>query len=324
MDKILWVKFGWSDFYRGGPVNGNFPWVSSGKVGHEAFNFQPNPDGIYYCYVPPQGDGGQPKNADKHGWTVICLAKRPGHTGIHVVGWYENATLEGRYLARPRSERTDDGQLPPGDDWLYSIHSAEAYFVPPDLRLNPFSHTSVKQGKYSFLAGPGVQLTSNKREVRSILQKRIKELRGLAIRNPDAQLAPDFENDPIDPLQGYGTAEHRKAVENAAIEFTKKILSRLGYSCTSRERDNIGFDLEALRQSDGDQLHVEVKGTVGVEPRFFMTANEFAYRKAPEWRLAVVTSALSKPVLELYTLRDFNEDFDLEPMVWKGKKKGRG
>ena len=53
MDKVLWVKFGWSDHYRGGPVDGNFSQLARGDVGHEAYNFEPAADGTYYCYVPP-------------------------------------------------------------------------------------------------------------------------------------------------------------------------------------------------------------------------------------------------------------------------------
>lgn len=104
MNKILWVKFGWSEYYRGGPVDGNFGWLNENKGknnerrGHEAFNFNPGPDGTYYCYVPPQAREYAPSNDDPYGWTVICLAKNPKHTGVHIVGWYENATLHGEWL----------------------------------------------------------------------------------------------------------------------------------------------------------------------------------------------------------------------------------
>lgn len=92
MDKIVWVKFGWSDYYRGGPVDGNFGWLNDqrGKKeegrGHEAFNFARASDGAYYCYVPPQAGEYAPWNESNKGWTVVCLAKKPKHKGIHVVG----------------------------------------------------------------------------------------------------------------------------------------------------------------------------------------------------------------------------------------------
>ena len=54
MNKVLWVKFGWSDYYRGGRVGGNFSWLAGeGNKAHEALNFEPTDDGTYCCYVPP-------------------------------------------------------------------------------------------------------------------------------------------------------------------------------------------------------------------------------------------------------------------------------
>ncbi|KTB55228.1 hypothetical protein AO063_26380 [Pseudomonas fluorescens ICMP 11288] len=61
MNKVLWVKFGWSEYYRGGDIAGNFAWLNQNRGtenegrGHEAYNFMPDVDGTYYCYVPPQG-----------------------------------------------------------------------------------------------------------------------------------------------------------------------------------------------------------------------------------------------------------------------------
>ena len=52
-------------------------------------------------------------------------------------------------------------------------------------------------------------------------------------------------------------------------------------------------------------LHVEVKGTSGSEPRFFLTRNEHDYREASEWRLAMVVNALGTPETTLHTLREF-------------------
>ena len=58
MNKILWVKFGWSAYYQGGDIAGNFAWLNQNRGtenegrGHEAYNFMPDIDGTYYCYVP--------------------------------------------------------------------------------------------------------------------------------------------------------------------------------------------------------------------------------------------------------------------------------
>jgi hypothetical protein len=319
--KILWVKFGWSEFYRGGPVDGNFPFIADGEQGHEAWNFRRQADGIYYCYTPPQSGTGTPGNPDPNGWTVICLAKKPGQTGIHIVGWYEDASLAGRYVQHP--DGFDRGEGKASDGNIYSISAPTAYLVPPDARTNPFSHESVRQGKYSFLSGPNVKGSENKAEVLTILEDRLQNLRKIAIGNPDTASAPDLDNDETDPLSGFGTPEHRKEVEESAVAATTKELAKLGYKCVSREKDNVGYDLQATRSNDGDTLHLEVKGTSGTQSRFFMTSNEHDYLPAPEWRLAMVTDALGKPVVDIFTLSQFREAFDFAPLVWKGvKRKG--
>jgi hypothetical protein len=323
VSKILWVKFGWSDFYCGSPVGGDFQFIKGGEQGHEAWNFLPQHDGWYYCHTPPQGGSGTPWNDDPHGWTVVCLARRPKHTGIHVVGWYEDAELIGHYAVRPPGFDADRSAL--SDDICYTIRSRSVWFVPPELRTRPFSHCSVGTGKYSFLDGPDVDVTDNKRAVRLILEDRLARLGNVAIHNPNADNPPDQDpdrdDDEIDPLGGFGGPEHRKAVEDAAVKITSEEMTRLGYAVVSREKENVGYDLHATHQKDGSELHVEVKGTASHTPNFFMTANEYGYQQVPEWRLAVVTDALTKPTMVLRNLREVERDFDLRPMVWRANRK---
>tara|TARA_R110002012_G_scaffold287504_1_gene479896 strand:+ start:242 stop:1210 length:969 start_codon:yes stop_codon:yes gene_type:complete len=319
VSKLLWVKFGWSDYYRGGPVDGNFPFIKSGEQGHEAWNFLPQDDGSYYCYTPPQGGSGTPWNDDPYGWTVVCLAKHPAEKGIHVVGWYENAYLTGKYAIRPPG--FNGGGSLPLDEYYYTVRSSSVWFVPPEFRLKPFSHPSIRQGKYSFLEGPSVKSTANKDAVISILRAQLAYFRDLAIHNPNARKTPDRDNDEIDPLGGFGGSKHRKAVEEAAVQAASDELDRLGYDVYSREKQNIGYDLHATHRNDRSALHVEVKGTSLSRPRFFMTVNEYCYRQAPEWRLAMVVDALTNPDVRFLTLREVEREFELTPMVWKAVQK---
>jgi hypothetical protein len=235
-----------------------------------------------------------------------------------VVGWYEDADLMGEYVVRPAG--FDPGGVEPSDDYFYSIRAPKAFLVPPEFRTDPFSHPSVRQGKYSFLAGPNVTINDNKRQVRAILKSRFAQLGSVAVQNPDVESAPDRDNDEIDPLSGFGTAEHRKAVEEAAVRSVKATLKKQGYECDSRERENVGYDLEATHEN-GSVLHVEVKGTNGKQPRFFMTVNEHNRLEDPDWRLAMVVDALTEPKVQTYNLRQFEREFDVTPMVWKGTKR---
>ena len=313
------MKFGWSEFYQGGPIDGNFPFIAQGGQGHEAWNFLPQNDGWYYCYTPPVGIGGNtPNNPDNSGWTVVCLAKKPRQTGLHIVGWYENAELMGEYKIRPNG--FDAGENLPVDEFFYSIRSKEAWFVPPEKRTEPFSHRSIKMGKYSFLDGPDVVATPNKGEVLNIIAPLLEKLRKVSVYNPNPENNPDYDNDKYDPMRGFGSPEHRKAVENAAVKATMQDLEKRGYKCVSREKENVGYDLDAKHDTE-ETLHVEVKGTSLQQPRFFMTKNENCFMKEPSWRLSMVTNALDSPAVRIMTLAEVDKMFDLQPIVWKGVQK---
>ena len=318
MNKVVWVKFGWSDYYRGGSVHGNFSHLAGeGNVGHEAYNFQPAADGTYYCYVPP-AHGSAPSNSDPTGWTVVCLAKHHKRKGIHIVGWYENATLHGRFRDVPDTRAhlpVDAGN--PDAHWKYCISSKTAYFVPPEERTIPFSHPAVGMGKYSFLRGPGVPTNPNKEAVLKLLKSRMKKLRRVAIKNPTDDTPPDPGADPADPLGGFGSPEHRKKVEKAAEEAVKKRYCAKGFSCTDVTKKNLGFDF--IFRKGRTERHVEVKGTSGKLPRFFLTRNENDYRENPAWRFAIVTNALAqKPTVRVYRNREFKKKFELNPYVYTG------
>lgn len=324
MRKILWVKFGWSDYYRGEPINGDFSWLNNRDTqhkgpGHEAFNFDPGPDGTYYCYVPPQRKTHCPRNDAPHGWTVVCLAKKPKHTGLHIVGWFENATLHGEWLLVPDEvkEKRHDSSMPEYD-WFYSITSKEAYFVPPECRTMPFSDASIRIGKYSFLSGRGVAPTENKKRVLQILGERMAKLRRFAVANPSESRLPDPVMDAADPLRGFGSAEVRKNVEVAAERAVIAHYENLGYQTERCTHLPCGYDFAFTKGNS--VLRVEVKGTAGPLPRFYLTRNE--HKKGMQsdalWRLALVTSALTTPSIKIYNSAELGKAFDLEPYVYIG------
>ena len=323
VEKVLWVKFGWSEYYRGGYVDGNFSFLD-GNQGHEAYNFQPAADGTYYCYVPPQYGHLSPGNrqTDRSGWTVVCLAKHPQRTGIHIVGWYTDATLLGRLDSVPenRAHRLVSLENPVAR-WRYCLFSKTAYFVPPERRAIPFSHRSIRSAKYSFLSDPDVDVTDNKKEVLAILQDRMVELKPTAIKNPTDESAPDPGDDPSDPLRGsFGSPEHRKKVEKAAERAVKKYYADKGFSIPEGgdvTKKNLGFDF--IFRKGNKIRHVEVKGTSGDLPRFFLTRNENACRDHPKWRFAIVTNALGPEAkIGVYNNQEFEEAFELGPYVYLG------
>ena len=323
MKKVLWVKFGWSEYYRGGSVDGNFGWLKDNRGkknegrGAEAFNFMPASDGTFYCYVPPQTKGYAPRNDDTKGWTVVCLAKNPKHTGIHIVGWYEDATLLGGWKRPPSNH--PGASMGSAYDLSYCIKSNSAFFVTPEQRTNPFSDTSVRHGKYSFLVGPGIGRDPAKDRVLRLLEARLARLRAKAIHNPTEEMALDPELDPVDPLKGFGTPEHRDKVEKAAEKAVIAYYKAKGFDFEDRTKVKCGYDF--LFSKKAKALHVEVKGTSSENARFFLTRNEHAsgYQTNPAWRLAMVTQALSKvPVVEIFDAKLLRKSFDLTPYVFLG------
>ena len=193
--------------------------------------------------------------------------------------------------------------------------------MPPEKRTMPFSHRSVGQGKFSFLRGPNVRTTTNKEAVLKLLKRRMKKLQSAVIENPTDETAPDPGAEPGDPLRGFGTPEHRKKVEKAAEEAVKKHYRAKGFSHDDVNdnvtKKNLGFDF--IFRKGRTEHHVEVKGTSGDLPRFFMTRNENAYRETPAWRFAIVTNALGpKPTVRVYDNRRFKRTFELEPYVYTG------
>lgn len=155
------------------------------------------------------------------------------------------------------------------------------------------------------------------------MKRRMRKLRSSVVENPTDKTAPDRGAEPGDPLRVFGTPEHRKRVEKAAEEAVKKHYRAKGFMCTDDDdvtKKNLGFDF--IFRKGPTERHVEVKGTSGDLPRFFMTRNENAYRENPKWRFAIVTNALGPdPTVRVYNNRRFKKIFQLEPYVYTGMPK---
>jgi hypothetical protein len=101
---------------------------------------------------------------------------------------------------------------------------------------------------------------------------------------------------------GVGSDIERKArVEQAAIEAVRNHFKT--YTVETVEKDNFGWDLEATPIEGGKTICLEVKGLFGIALKVGMTPNEYRalvkHRdgKKPEYRLCVVTNALSDDLI---------------------------
>lgn len=110
------------------------------------------------------------------------------------------------------------------------------------------------------------------------------------------------------PLQRQVDVFKKQQVEISAIETTIKYFEGLDYIVVSKEKDNVGWDLEATNINE--TLLLEVKGLYGNISSIELTPNEYknSKEKKTHYKLCIVTNALTKPKLEIFF---FNPDLDI-------------
>ena len=98
---------------------------------------------------------------------------------------------------------------------------------------------------------------------------------------------------------GYGDPATNARVEKAAMDLVASAYRDQGWDVEDVSAAKLGWDITAHRP--GEVRHLEVKGVSGAKPVILLTRNEHATAIAQtNWRLAVVTQALTSP-----TLREF-------------------
>lgn len=103
------------------------------------------------------------------------------------------------------------------------------------------------------------------------------------------------------PLQRQTDPFKKQQVEIAAVEATIKHFETLDYIVISKEKDNVGWDLEATNNSE--TLLIEVKGLSGSITSIELTPNEYknSIDKKANYKLSIVTNALTNPKLEIFS-----------------------
>ena len=105
----------------------------------------------------------------------------------------------------------------------------------------------------------------------------------------------------------------KQQVEISAIETTIKYFEGLDYIIISKEKDNVGWDLEATNINE--TLFLEVKGLSGSISSIELTPNE--YKKSKEnqthYKLCIVTNALTNSRLEVFS-------FSFEKNIWTNEQ----
>ncbi|MGV0977649.1 protein NO VEIN domain-containing protein [Empedobacter falsenii] len=101
----------------------------------------------------------------------------------------------------------------------------------------------------------------------------------------------------------------KQQVEISAIETTIKYFEGLDYIVISKEKDNVGWDLEATNISE--TLLLEVKGLSGNISSIELTPNEYKNLKEKQkyYKVCIVTNALTNPNLEVFS-------FNFDKNIW--------
>ncbi|MCL4554848.1 MAG: DUF3883 domain-containing protein [Actinobacteria bacterium] len=285
--KVLFCNVGWMEWYRGltagDRIVGGGAYVQAQGTGHEVCNFYPDDDTLYgYVQAPGAqvdidriGAGKGDNRVD--GVLVVWTATRPGG-GTVVVGWYRDATV---YRDYQRFNRAPEAQRDNGiDGFRIKAPAASATLLPLDARVLRVPR-QVKGG----MGQSNVWYADSSEAAEFVSQVRHAVETGEFPRGARGQ-APR-QSDP----------DLRVKVEQAAIGACATHYEDLGYQVWSVEKDNVGWDLEA---ANGDtSLRIEVKGLSGSVFGIELTPNEYAAFNAqkPDYRLAVVLSALDNPKL---------------------------
>lgn len=137
-----------------------------------------------------------------------------------------------------------------------------------------------------------------------------------------AKPADEPEVLPVDPRDQiklrFPDQEHRDRVEDSAMAKVTQEYESQGFTVQDVSPDNLGYDLEVRDGTGNPVFHVEVKGTSSETPGFFLTRNEFKRSRAMDsWRLAIVTSALSQPRMQVLTVQEMEDGYGFEPLAWR-------
>jgi hypothetical protein len=306
---MVLFRIGWMDHYRGiaggDRITGGGSFVSDHDYGHEMFNFQPFA-GRVYGYVQPVTTEEQWSSATINlsridraaaggslpGVLAVWVATLKDRGGF-VVGWYRYATVYRRMQPAPAgSNRRHRGEV---FGYFVTARSEDAVLLPPDERVYRVPQaTAGGFGKSNvfFADDPAKHQRLRSGLLRYIETRRVSRAsEGAAARQPDPLL--------------------RQQVERAAIRTTVRHFRRLGYAVGSVERDNVGWDLNAVNEVR--ELRLEVKGLSGSKVAVDLTPNEYTAmrRHRDSYRVCVVTESLTAPRLEVFA-------YSRESGLWQG------
>lgn len=286
--KLLFANIGWMTHYQGNntkdQIVGGGSYRNDDK--HEAYNFFPI-DGKCFGYVQPVRGGIISLNRiDKNcankdvlkGVLVVWIATHPNVGGTYIVGWYKNATVFSSFQDSNDISRKKY-------DYNMIANEQDCTLLPIDKRIFLVPRANVK-GK-GFLGQSNIWYADS---TNLLVKKFRKEVIDYINHYSDKSKKVHVSSLRVD-------AEARKKVEEAAVAYVTKEYQSLGYTVTSREKENVGWDLDA--EINGNKLKLEVKGLAQSQVSVRISNNEYKSMVSNKecYRLCVVVNAIISPTL---------------------------
>lgn len=288
--KLLFANIGWMSHYRGNNPNdkivGGGSWDNDDK--HEVFNFMPI-DGFCYGYVQPSRDSIRLNRIDSEGGNkeylkdvlVVWVSTHPTAGGTYIVGWYKNATVYSHFQYSSIKSR---GKF----DYNIKAKENDCILLPIDRRV--FLVPRATKEKNGLLGKSNVWFAD--KDFPYVIKFREEVIEYI---NSHSE-----KKDGITRKAVKVDVEAKNRVEKAAVDFVTKQYKNLGYSIKSREKDNIGWDLDATKGKI--HLKLEVKGLAGSQISVHISANEYEKMNAnkDDYRLCVVINAILSPKMIVF------------------------
>lgn len=294
--RLLFANIGWMEHYKGNckadMIVGGGSYDNMDK--HEAFNFQ-DLNGSCYGFVQTVRNSKinlsridkSASNSDAmiDNVLVVWVAKRPDGNGSYIVGWYNNATVYADYQSskNPARNRYPHNIIAKRDDCVLLPVDSRTFNIPRAATTEKgfLGQSNVWYADYD---SPSVQ------EFRDAVIDYIEKYEVKKSTVVKSQVTVDTKS--------------RKAVEEAAIKYVTKEYQSRGYHITSREKDNIGWDLDAVYGKI--HLKLEVKGLASNTISVHITSNEHEkmHNDRKNYRLCVVINATINPQMIVFIWDD--------------------
>ena len=307
--KMIFFHIGWMKHYRGpdddDPTKGPHGHLKDNTFGHECFNFFLRNESCY-GYAPitgidiPEHFGASKDTKFLDSVVCVWIAKVPKRKTRVIVGWYK----EGKIFRYRNRGRKPSGNKLDGEaiSYLAMATGTACTLVPVSRR------TFVIPTRYDMDGGLGQSTvwyggnTEFREKVweyinswdgrKGTSRRRLKSQGGGGgRRNTDPALRQEIERIAVDTAIGLFSSEDGG-----------------GYKVKDRQKDNVGWDLEARRPGKKTLL-IEVKGLSSKEVSVELTPNEYSQMTAKKNRgkyvLFVVTDCLgTSPLAHDYRFKD--------------------